>query len=204
MSDIVSNPHEYFKKFIPVRDSLLLELEEKALREEIPIVGPVVGELLFILAWATKAQQILELGTATAYSSIYLARGCEPAGGHVVTVENDPDMAEKARQSLRKAGLVHRIKILEGDAQEKTPTLRGPFDLIFMDIDKENYINVLPDCERLLKLGGLLIVDNTGFVDSDPFNQAINNHPRWKIVQLFSFLPQHSPENDGLCIALKI
>lgn len=204
MSELVPSPEEYFRKFAPHRDPLLLEIEEEARREEIPIVGPVVGELLHILTWATKAYQILELGTANAYSAIYLARGCEPTGGHLVTVESDPEMAKKARQNLRKAGLTYRTKVLEGDAREKLPALRGPFDLIFMDIDKENYIDMLPDCERLLKIGGLLIVDNTGFIDSGPFNEAIMNHPSWKHVQLFSFLPNHSPEHDGICLALRV
>ena len=89
MSELVPNPEDYFRKFTPNRDPLLLEIEEDARREEIPIVGPVVGQLLFILAWATKAQQILELGTANGYSAIYLARGCEATGGHLVTIEND-------------------------------------------------------------------------------------------------------------------
>lgn len=204
MSELVPNPEEYFRNFTPNRDPLLLEIEEDARREEIPIAGPVVGQLLFILAWATKAQQILELGTANGYSGIYLARGSEATGGHLVTIENDPQMAEKAMHNFRKAGLLHRTKILEGDARQKLPNIRGPFDLIFLDIEKEHYIDVLPYCESLLTLGGLLIADNTGFVDADAFNRAINDSPRWKHVQLFSFLPEHSPEHDGICLALRV
>jgi predicted O-methyltransferase YrrM len=70
MSDIVDNPEEYFGQFVPERDPLLIDLETEASREEIPITGPVVGELLYVLARATGAKRILELGTATGYSAI--------------------------------------------------------------------------------------------------------------------------------------
>jgi caffeoyl-CoA O-methyltransferase len=72
MSKLVDQPEKYFKDLIPARDELLLALEAEAERENIPIVGPVVGELLYILAGATRAQNILEVGTATGYSAIYL------------------------------------------------------------------------------------------------------------------------------------
>jgi len=74
MPDLIDNPEEYFRQFLPKRDQLLIELEEEARREEIPIVGPIVGELLHILARVTQARRILELGTATGYSTIFLAR----------------------------------------------------------------------------------------------------------------------------------
>ncbi len=86
MSDIIDQPENYFKQLIPKRDELLLELEAQAELENIPIIGPVVGELLFILAYAAKARRILELGTATGYSAIYLAKACEVFNGRVVTL----------------------------------------------------------------------------------------------------------------------
>ncbi|MGD2029519.1 MAG: hypothetical protein PVG86_06220, partial [Desulfobacterales bacterium] len=73
MSNLIDNPEEYFRKFLPERNQLLMELEEQARREKIPIVGPIVGELLYILAKATQSRRILELGTATGYSTIFLA-----------------------------------------------------------------------------------------------------------------------------------
>ncbi len=77
MSNIVDQPEHYFRQFIPKREELLIELEAEAEREDIPITGPVVGELLCILACAAKARRILELGTATGYSAIFLAKACE-------------------------------------------------------------------------------------------------------------------------------
>jgi len=203
MSSIIDNPKDYFRRLIPPRDALMIELEAQAEKENIPIVGPVVGELLYILAAATKAERILELGTATGYSAIYLARACEPVHGSVVTFENNGDMAERAQQNFRQAGVADRIEIHVGNALEVLPQLQESFDMIFMDIEKHDYVKLLPDCQRLLKTGGLLVADNVGFKDADEFNQTIFGHGAWRSIPLFSFLPLHSPENDALCLALR-
>ncbi len=203
MSNIVAKPEDYFKKFIPKREGLLIQLEAEAEREEIPITGPVVGELLYILACVAKARRILELGTATGYSAIYLAKACEAFNGHVVTLENDSAMAARAQQNFQKAGVADRIEILVNDALQTLPQMKGEFDYIFMDIEKQDYIQALPDCERLLVKGGLLVADNVGFKDADAFNRAISESPAWRSIALFSFLPFHSPENDALCLALR-
>jgi predicted O-methyltransferase YrrM len=201
---LIQNPETYFNAFIPPRDALLTELEEQARSEQIPIIGPVVGQLLFILATAAKAKQILELGTAIAYSTIWLARACESTGGHVLTLESNPELAERAKSNLHRAGLSQRARIKVGDAIEEMAAIKEHFDFIFLDIDKQYYLSALNSCSRLLKKGGLLIADNTGFKDADDFNQTIASHSAWKIVQLYAFLPAHSPEKDGLCVALRV
>ena len=173
MSNMIPNPKDYFKQFVPSGDPLLLELEEEAGQEEIPIVGPVVGELLFLLARATRAKRILELGTATGYSAIYLARAIIDRAGRLVTLETDHDMAERARANFQKAGVQHLIEVREGDALEEMAKLTEPFDFIFMDIDKEHYAPVLDQCRRLLRVGGLLLADNVAFKDADDFNRMI-------------------------------
>ena len=203
MSNIVAEPEDYFKKFIPKREGMLVELEAEAQREEIPITGPVVGELLYILAYVAKARRILELGTATGYSAIYLAKACESFNGHMVTLENDSAMAARAQQNFQKAGVANRIEIQVKDALQALPQMKGEFDYIFMDIEKQDYVRALPDCERLLVKGGLLVADNVGFKDADAFNRTISVNPAWRSVALFSFLPFHSPENDALCLALR-
>ncbi len=203
MSNIVDQPENYFRQFIPTREDLLVELEAEAEREDIPIAGPFVGELLYILASATKSSRILELGTATGYSTIYLARACQMYNGQVLTLENNNIMAERAQQNFQKVGVANLIEIRVGDAAETLPQLKKEFDFIFMDIEKEDYIRVLPDCERLLVRGGLLVADNVGFKDADTFNRAIFQNPAWRSVSLFSFFPLHSPENDALGLALR-
>ena len=174
MPDLIDNPEEYFRQFLPKRDQLLIELEEEARREEIPIVGPIVGELLHILARATQARRILELGTATGYSTIFLARAFASTRGRLVTIDNDPDMAARAKINFHRAGLDQQIDMVVGDSQEKLSEMDKSFDLVFLDIDKEYYASVLPHCRRLLKKGGLLIADNVGFKDADPFNRLIS------------------------------
>ncbi len=203
MSEIVDKPEEYFRKLVPERDKLMIKLEAQAEKETIPIVGPVLGELLYILAAATGAKRILELGTATGYSAIYLARGCEPVDGMVVTLETDSEMAARARVNFRQAGVSDRIEIHVADAMELLPQLQDSFDFIFLDIEKQDYINVLPDCQKLIKRGGLLVADNVAFKDADEFNQTITGHSAWRSVPLLSFLPLHSPEKDALCLALR-
>lgn len=195
---------QYFKGLVPQRTELMRRLEVEADQERIPIVGPVVGELLFILARAMGARQILELGTATGYSAIYLAQAVAPMAGEVTTLEVDPGMAQRAEDNIAKAGLSDRVKVKIGDALTLMATLNVSFDLIFMDIDKEGYLPSLAGCHRLLRLGGLLVVDNTGFQGAADFNQALMTDRRWRAVNLLTMLPQHSPEKDGLALAVKI
>lgn len=203
MADMIPHPETYFRQFLPERDDLLTQLEQEAAAEAIPIVGPVVGQLLFILARSCRARRILELGSATGYSTIWLARGCADIQGQVVSIEADPEMAARAVRNLEKAGVGQRIDVIAASTHAALPGLSGPFDLVFLDIDKEAYAPALPHCHRLLRSGGLLIADNTGFADAVSFNQSLFGSDQWCSVQLFALLPGHSPERDGLAVALR-
>jgi predicted O-methyltransferase YrrM len=77
------------------------------------------------------------------------------------------------------------------------------FDLIFLDIDKESYLPALSHCRRLLRSGGLLVADNVGFAGAADFNREILDNPAWRAVHLLGLLPRHSPEHDGLALAVK-
>jgi caffeoyl-CoA O-methyltransferase len=204
MSAMIADLEAHFRELVPPRDELLRALEEEARQERIPIVGPLVGELLFILARATQARQVLELGAATGYSAIYLARGCEAQEGRVVTLESDPEMAARARANCARAGLGERVEVRVGEAMALMAGMTGPFDLIFLDIDKEGYLPALNQCQRLLRVGGLLVADNVGFAGAQDFNREIFQRPEWRVAPLLCFLPEHSPERDGLCLALKM
>lgn len=203
MEKMIADPEDYFRGFVPVRDELLQQIEKTALAQEIPIVGPVVGALLGLLARTSGARRILELGTASGYSTIYLARGCAHAKGQVVTIEGDPDLAAQARENFAAVGIAEQITIRVGMAQEILTQMSPGFDMVFLDIEKEQYAPVLPDCHRLLRSGGLLVADNTGFNDARPFNRTIFEDPRWEAVQFLGFWPEHSPEKDGVCLAVK-
>jgi caffeoyl-CoA O-methyltransferase len=204
MAKMIADPDGYFRKLVRGRDELLLDLEKEAAEESIPIVGPLVGQLLGLLVRATGARRVLELGTANGYSAILLARACRQTGGRLLTLEWEPGMADRARANLERAGLNTVGEVRDGDALEIIKNLDGPWDLIFMDIDKENYLPALAACGRLLRPGGLLVADNTGFQGADDFNRAVFTDEGWFPVQLWSFLPEHSPEHDGLLLALRL
>jgi predicted O-methyltransferase YrrM len=204
MSDVIDNPELYFRKLLPPRDPLLIELEQQAAQEDIPIVGPLVGELLYILVAATRSEHVLELGTATGYSAIHMARALRSPGARLVTLENDPFMAARAQSNINRADLADKVEIVTADARKHLATMAGRFDFAFLDIEKEFYVDVLPYCQRLIKPGGLLVADNVAFRDAGPFNSAVFASEGWRTASLFGFLPFHSPEFDGICLALRI
>jgi predicted O-methyltransferase YrrM len=113
-------------------------------------------------------------------------------------------MARRARDNIAAAGLSERVDVRVGDARALMAGLDGYFDVIFMDIDKEGYLPALADCHRLLRPAGLLVVDNTGFQGAADFDQALRADKRWRSVNLLAFLPEHSPEKDGLALAVKL
>ncbi|MEB3051137.1 O-methyltransferase [Mycolicibacter sp. MYC123] len=132
------------------------------------------GKFLNLLATATRATRILEIGTLGGYSTIWLARAAGPDGA-VVTCEYEPRHAEVARANLERAGVGDRVQVLVGPALDTLPTLTGePFDLVFIDADKENNVGYLNWAVQLCHPGAVIVVDNVirdGAIldpDSDP------------------------------------
>lgn len=204
MSNVVENPETYFRRFVPERSSLAKRLEAEAARDGIPIVGPVVGELLFLLARMHGAGRILEFGAATGYSALFLGEAARASGGRVVTLETDAGRAAEAEKNLREAGLQDTVEVMRTGALQAMEELDGPFDMFFLDIEKKDYAALLPHCARMSRQGALLVADNVAFADADPFNRLLHESPDWRAVHLFAFLPGHSPEKDGLGIALRL
>lgn len=204
MSVIIDQPESYFSRFIPQRSHLLQTLEAQARDEGIPIIGPMVGELLYILAHAAGAARILELGTATGYSAIFLAAALPAKDGRLITLELDADLAARATANVSAAGYHDRVEIRVDDALSAMTAMETCFDLIFIDIEKDDYVRALPQCERLLRKGGLLVADNVAFRDADSFNRALAASPAWRAVNLLAHLPLHSPEKDAVAIALRV
>ena len=118
------------------------------------------GKFLCLLAGAIQARRILEIGTLGGFSTIWLARGAGPQG-RVVTLEYDPMHAEVARANLQRAGVADRVEVMVGAALDTLPTLTGgPFDLVFIDADKENNAAYLEWAVRLARPGSVIVVDN--------------------------------------------
>jgi predicted O-methyltransferase YrrM len=126
-------------------------------------VSPLHGKLLYVLARAIGARRILEIGTLAGYSAIWLARAL-PDDGRLVTLELDARHADVARQSLAQAGLADRVDIIVGPAAESLRRLlqdrSAPFDLVFIDADKEGYPEYLEASLRLTGPGSLIVADN--------------------------------------------
>ena len=118
------------------------------------------GKFLSLLATATAARRILEIGTLGGFSTIWLARGAGPEG-RVVTLEYDPKHAEVARANLQRAGVSDRVQVVVGAALDTLPTVTGgPFDLVFIDADKENSVAYLEWAVKLARPGSVIVVDN--------------------------------------------
>ena len=115
----------------------------------------------------------------------------------------DESMAHRARGNFARAGLTEVVEVRVGEALKLMAEFSETFDLIFLDIDKESYLPALSLCRRLLRAGGLLVADNVGFSGAADFNRELLENPAWRAVHLLSFLPRHSPEHDGLALAVK-
>lgn len=123
-------------------------------------ITPDTGQLLRILVRASGARRILEVGTSNGYSTLWLAWATTETDGHVTTLERAADKAALARANVERAGLASWITIREGVALETLATLDGPFDLIFLDADRPNYLAYANALLPLLRVGGLLVTDN--------------------------------------------
>jgi predicted O-methyltransferase YrrM len=130
------------------------------------------GKFLSLLAGAIKARRVLEIGTLGGFSTIWLARGVGP-DGRVLTLEYEPKHAEVARANIDRAGVGDRVEVLVGPALETLPTVtEGPFDLVFIDADKQNNAGYLEWALRLTHPGSVIVVDNViregAILSSDP------------------------------------
>jgi predicted O-methyltransferase YrrM len=144
-------------------DAALIEAQTASAAAGLPdiAVSATQGKLLKLLAQTLAARKILEIGTLGGYSSIWLARGLVPEG-RLITLEVDPAHADVARRNLDRAGLGGRVEVRLGPALETLPGLVqvGPFDLIFIDADKQNNADYFKWAVRLSRSGSLIVVDN--------------------------------------------
>ena len=135
------------------------ELERYALEKGVPVIRPQVQSLLKLLLAAKKPAAILEVGTAIGFSALLMSE-YGPKDCRITTIEKYEKRILEARENFKRANAGERITLLEGDAFELLGKLAGPYDLIFMDAAKGQYIHFLPDVLRLLAAGGLLVSDN--------------------------------------------
>ena len=138
---------------------ILNQLEMDALKNQVPIIRRETQSLLKVLLRIKTPSRILEVGTAVGFSALLMST-YGPENCRITTIENYDKRIPIARENFKKAGKEEQITLLEGDAREILKTLEEPFDFIFMDAAKGQYIHFLPDILRLLSRGGILISDN--------------------------------------------
>jgi len=151
---------DYLYRIAAPRDTLLERMEEYADSHAIPIIGPLVGRLLYNLAKASQSRKILEIGTAIGYSGIWLARAVAPQKGSVTTIDMDPERVKIAKKNISEAGLERTVRVIEGNALKVLPTLKEEFDMIFLDSDKDVYPDAFKMSVPMLRKGGLFVADN--------------------------------------------
>lgn len=137
----------------------LNELEKYAIETNVPIIRPQMQSLLKLLLAMKQPKNILEVGTAIGFSALLMSE-YGPKECKITTIEKYEKRIPIAKENFKKAGKENQITLLEGDATEILKELDGPYDLIFMDAAKGQYINFLPDILKLLPKGGILISDN--------------------------------------------
>jgi caffeoyl-CoA O-methyltransferase len=200
---------DYLYSMLPKRDSVLLEMEDYATKHDVPIVGPAVARVLQQLALMIQAKSVFELGSAIGYSTIWWAQAVGEKG-RVVYTDGDPNNAERARQYFDRAGVTNRITLHTGDALELLSEQKDQFDVIFNDVDKEDYPRVLRLVSARLRQGGLFITDNVLW--SGRVAQKSPKHASTKAVLEFNrhlyaskdFYTTILPIRDGLAVALKL
>jgi caffeoyl-CoA O-methyltransferase len=198
---------DYLYSMLPKRDPVLTEMEDYATAHKIPIVGPAVARALLQLALMINARSVFELGSAIGYSTIWWAQAVGDQG-RVIYTDGDSKNAERARGYFSRAGVSSRITMHTGDALEFLSEQKQEFDIIFNDVDKEDYPRVLRLVAPRLRSGGLFITDNvlwSGRVaekNPDPRTKAILEFNR-KLYDAPEFYTTILPIRDGLAVALK-
>jgi predicted O-methyltransferase YrrM len=198
---------DYLYSMLPKRDEVLAEMEDYATENKIPIVGPAVARVLQQLALMINARNVFELGSAIGYSTIWWAQAVGE-NGHVVYTDGDSKNAERARGYFARAGVSKRVVVRTGDALEILSEEKQEFDIIFNDVDKDDYPRVLRLVAPRLRKGGLFITDNalwSGRIaekNPDATTKAILEFNR-KLYDSKEFYTTIVPIRDGLAIALK-
>lgn len=197
----------YLSDLAPSDDPVLREMERLAAERSFPIVGPQVGRLLYVLAAASGARRVFELGSGFGYSAYWFARAVGP-DGEVVLSETSAENAALAARFLERGGLGERVRIEVGDGLERIAGETGPFDIVFNDVDKAQYPRVLERAAAALRPGGLLISDNMlwrGAVlepaPSDAATRGVQELTR-RLYAAERFVTALLPLRDGVSVSL--
>jgi len=198
---------EYLDQLLGHRSDVFQSLEADAEQNNVPIVDPELGRFLQIAALAIGARRVLEVGTATGYSGLYFL-SVLPDDGELVTIDVSAERQQIARDHWRQAGVAARATTLLGPALDMLPTVKGPFDLLFLDAIKSEYQRYLDLALPMIRPGGVIIADNVlwggrvarGEHDGDTdalraFNSYALEHPALHVTIV--------PLGDGIVYGVK-
>jgi len=200
---------QYMYRLLPPRDAVLADMERVAEKNDVPIVGPAVGRLLYQLARFVNAGRVFEMGSAIGYSTIWWARGLR-RGGKVYYTDGSSANAAQAEGYLQKAGVRDRVEILVGNALDLIDQVEGEFDIVFNDVDKHDYPEVFRKAAGRIRVGGLLVADNvlwSGRVADATVRDRDTTAIRSFNKMLFSderFYSTIIPLRDGVAIGLRV
>ncbi|MCI7491548.1 MAG: O-methyltransferase [Lachnobacterium sp.] len=194
--------------------AVLDQIEREALESYVPIIRKDMQNFLKLLLTVQKPMRILEVGTAVGFSAVLMAEYA-PEGCKIVTIENYDKRIPIAKQNFERAGKSDQITLLEGDATEVLKTLEEPFDMIFMDAAKGQYINFMSDVLRLLKKDGVLVSDNVlqdGDIIESHFIVERRNRTIYKRMREYLYELTHRddlvtsvlPVGDGITVSVKV
>lgn len=211
-SNYLNDKIQYIRDVFVEEDKILLKIKEDArkLNREISI-NPEEGRLLQILIKLGNYKKILEIGTFLGYSTIWMARTGE--GVKISTIEKDKNIAEMARENFKSANLSENINIINDTAENVLPSLDEEFDMIFIDAEKNHYLQYLDWAEKYIRIGGLIVADNSllsGAVYEKELPYRIRESTR-ESMKLFNkrlsdkekYLSILLPAEDGMTIAVK-
>ncbi|SHI91958.1 O-methyltransferase [Lutispora thermophila] len=207
--DYVQN---YINQLLPKSDGILAELEKYAEKNHVPIITKDVASLLSILIKSTHTKNILEIGTAIGYSSIFMGNAAG-VNFKITTIEKNKEMIEIASKNISKAGYDNNITIIEGDALKALQSIDDKFDMIFIDAAKGQYMDFLKLSFGKLKVGGLFVCDNVlfrGMVAEKSLLVRRKITIVKRLKKFLSYISEHEametvviPIGDGVSISIK-
>ncbi|MCB0806284.1 MAG: class I SAM-dependent methyltransferase [Bacteroidales bacterium] len=163
--------------------------------------GKVQGKFLKMISLMIRPERILEIGTFTGYSAICLADGLTP-NGKLHTIEADPEIAEFAAAWIEKAGLQEKVIQHSGEALQVIPQLTDEFDLVFIDADKENYLNYYKQVLPIVKPGGFILADNTLWDGKVTDPAELSDKETRGIVEFNDFV-QNDPQVENVLLSVR-
>ena len=214
MLDITNERVTSFINSFAMDDSpICMTIEKKAREAKVPVIRKEMGTFLKTLLAIIRPENILEIGTAVGYSSILMSENISDSA-KITTIENYDKRIPVARDNIKRAGKENVITLLEGDAVTLLKELSGPYDFIFLDAAKAQYITILPDIVRLLGKHGVLVTDNVlqeGDITESRFGVTRRNRTIYERMREFIYQVTHSDElttsiipiGDGITLSVK-